>query len=318
MSEMQKAVDAVVDECLAVRPGENLLVICNPATEGIGRALRQAGERAGADAVLALMSERDSHAAEPPPTLARAMLAADVILAPTVQSLSHTDARRRASEAGARIATLPGVTEAMLARVMSADMAALKRRGAALAERLSTAAEARVTCPNGSDLRLGLAGRTAIPDAGELGQAGAFGNLPCGEAFIAPVEKTSEGTLVVDGSIAGIGQVSAPVELIVEKGHLVAASGPEGELLMGLLTAHGRDGTNVAELGIGTNEKAILTGNVLEDEKILGTCHVAFGASAAIGGKVQVPVHLDCVVLKPTVEIGDETVVADGRLLIEG
>ena len=68
---------------------------------------------------------------------------------------------------------------------------------------------------------------------------------------------------------------------------------------MELLTAHGDDGTNIAELGIGTNEKAKLTGNILEDEKILGTVHVAFGASAAIGGTVQVPVHLDCVVMKP-------------------
>ena len=49
---------------------------------------------------------------------------------------------------------------------------------------------------------------------------------------------------------------------------------------MELLTAHGEDGTSLAELGIGTNEKAILTGNLLEDEKILGTAHVAFGASA--------------------------------------
>jgi leucyl aminopeptidase (aminopeptidase T) len=85
---------------------------------------------------------------------------------------------------------------------------------------------------------------------------------------------------------------------------------------MDLLTAHGADGTNVAELGIGTNEKAKLTGNILEDEKILGTCHVAFGASAAIGGRIQVPVHLDCVVLKPTVALDGEPIVRDGELLV--
>lgn len=316
MSELQEAVGAVVEDCLQVRPGENLLIICNPATEGIGVALRDAGERVGAESVLALMSERASHAAEPPATLAAAMLAADVVLAPTVQSLSHTAARRKACEAGARIATLPGVTEAMLARVMSADMAGLRRRGGALADRLSAAATARITCPNGSDLTFGLGGRNAIPDAGDLGERGAFGNLPCGEGFIAPVEGTSEGRLIVDGSIAGIGLVSSPVELVVENGHLVSASGSEGERLMQLLTTHGHDGTNVAELGIGTNEKAILTGNILEDEKILGTCHVAFGASAAIGGTVQVPVHLDCVVLRPTVSIGDEVVLSDGELLL--
>ncbi len=95
----------------------------------------------------------------------------------------------------------------------------------------------------------------------------------------------------------------------------VAATLPEGTKLMELLTAHGPDGTNVAELGIGTNEQAILTGNILEDEKILGTCHVAFGASAAIGGEVQVPVHLDCVALNPEVSIGGEVVLRDGELL---
>ena len=85
---------------------------------------------------------------------------------------------------------------------------------------------------------------------------------------------------------------------------------------MELLTAHGEDGTNIAELGIGTNEEATLTGNILEDEKILGTAHVAFGASAAIGGKVQVPVHLDCVVLEPTVEIDGKEIVRGGELLV--
>jgi leucyl aminopeptidase (aminopeptidase T) len=85
---------------------------------------------------------------------------------------------------------------------------------------------------------------------------------------------------------------------------------------MELLTMHGRDGTNVAELGIGTNEKAQLTGNLLEDEKILGTCHVAFGASAAIGGTVQVAVHLDCVVLEPDLSVDGQPLVRGGRLQV--
>lgn len=306
----------VIRDCLAVREKERVLVVCNPATIGLAERLRGEAGRAGADAVTCLMTERESHAAEPPAPVAAAMAAADVVLAPTVQSLSHTAARREATEAGARIATLPGVTEEMLARVMSADMEGLRRKGEAVAWRLTRADEARVTCPNGSDLRLGLEGREAIPDAGDLSWRGAFGNLPCGEGFIAPVEGTSEGTLVVDGTIATIGRLSEPVELRIEGGHLVSASGREGERLMELLTAHGRDGTNVAELGIGTNEKAQLTGDVLEDEKILGTCHVAFGASAAIGGTVQVPVHLDCVVLKPDVEVGGETIVRGGELMV--
>ncbi len=289
-------------------------MIANPTTQNLGERLREEAAEVGADAVLALISERASHAAEPPRTVGEAMAAADVILAPTVQSLSHTAARKRASEAGARCATLPGVTEEMLARVMSADMEGLRRKGQAIAEALDAASEAHVTAANGTDLRLDLSGREAIPDAGELAGEGAFGNLPCGEGFIAPAG--GNGTLVIDGSIAGIGLVDEPVELVVEGGHLTAARGGQGKAFMELLTAHGEDGTNLAEFGIGTNERAKLTGEILEDEKILGTCHVAFGASAAIGGTVQVPVHLDCVVMKPTVELDGEAIVRDGELLV--
>jgi leucyl aminopeptidase (aminopeptidase T) len=310
------AVRAVIRECMGVQPGEEVLVICNPGTEELGALMRIEAQGDGAQATLAVISERESHAAEPPAPVAAAMAAADVVLAPTIQSLSHTAARKAASEAGVRIATLPGVTEDMLARLMSVDMDELRRRGTAVAAALTAGAEARVTCANGSDLRLGLEGRKAIPDAGQLSRRGAFGNLPCGEGFIAPLEGTGEGTLVVDGSIAGVGEVDTPVALTVRAGHLTEATGSDGAILLGLLTEHGPEATNVAELGIGTNDEAVLTGNILEDEKIVGTAHVAFGASAAIGGTVQVPVHLDCVVLEPTVEIDGEAIVSGGELLI--
>jgi len=303
-----------VRDCLGVKPGEELLTICNPATLELGEALRAEGETVGAESVLAVMSERDSHAGEPPAQLAAAMRSADVVLAPTVQSLSHTAARKAASEAGARIATLPGATVEMLARVMSDDMAELRRRGDRVAAILDRGVEARITCDHGSDLTLGLQGRRAISDAGVLTAPSAFGNLPCGEGFIAPA--TAEGTLVVDGSIAGVGRVDEPVRLTIEGGHLTGAGGEAGARLMELLTVHGPDGTNVAELGIGTNSKAILTGNILEDEKISGTAHVAFGASAAIGGNIQVPVHLDVVALRPEVTVDGTPLVLDGRLLV--
>jgi len=315
-AELDRAVKTVVRQCMGISPGEEVLVVCNPVTEEIGALMRIEAQGDGADATLAVISERDSHAAEPPRPVAAAMAAADVVLAPTIQSLSHTAARKAATDAGVRIGTLPGVTEEMLSRLMTGDLQEIRRRGWAVVTALNRGSEVRITCPHGSDLRLGIEGRLGIVDAGELGNRGAFGNLPCGEGFIAPVEGTAEGTLVVDGSIAGVGLLETPVELTVREGHLVEATGEDGAKLLELLTLHGEDGTNVAELGIGTNEEAILTGNILEDEKILGTCHVAFGASAAIGGTVQVPVHLDCVVLEPTVAIDGETIVSNGDLLV--
>ena len=264
------------------------------------------------------MAERDSHAAEPPATVAAAMLAADVVIAPTVQSLSHTAARKAASEAGVRIATMPGVTEEMLARVMGADMrgaAAPRRRRSA---RCSTAAPRRASpAPTAATCGSGWRRARSIVDAGDLSARGAFGNLPCGEGFIAPLEGTGEGTLVVDGSIAGVGRVEEHGD--AHRSRRAPDRRDRRRRRARCSSCSPRtapDGTNVAELGIGTNEEAILTGNILEDEKILGTAHVAFGASAAIGGTVQVPVHLDCVVLEPTVEIDGEALVRDGELLV--
>ncbi|MFL5870674.1 MAG: aminopeptidase [Solirubrobacterales bacterium] len=314
MSDLDRAVSAVVNDCLGVRDGETMLVVCNPATVGLAERLRAEGGRAGADAISAMIAERATHGTEPPAPVAAAMKASDVVLCPTVQSLSHTEARREATETGARIATLPGITEEMLARVMTADVEGMRRSGEALAELLTAGSEARIIDANGSDLRLELGDRTGMSDDGDLTAPGAFGNLPCGEGFIAPIEGASEGTLIVDGTIGSLGRVDEPVKITVEGGHLTDATGPMGAQLAELLATGGTEGTNVAELGIGTNEKAILTGELLEDEKILGTCHVAFGASASMGGTVQVPIHIDVVVMRPEVSIDGRVVLRDGEL----
>jgi leucyl aminopeptidase (aminopeptidase T) len=316
MSDLERAVHAVIHDCMGVKEGEEVLVVCDPATLGLAERLRGEAGRAGADGVLALMAAREIDGEEPPSSIAAAMKAADVLLAPTTRSLSHTQARRDATAAGVRAATLPQVTDEMLARVMSADMEGLRRKGEAIAGALTDGSEAHLTCERGSDLRLGLEGRTGLPDAGDLRAPGAFGNLPCGEGFIAPVEGTAEGILVVDGTISSMGRVEPPAKLTVEAGHLTAADGEIGAQLLELLRRYEPDGTNVAELGIGTNEKAILTGNLLEDEKLLGTAHVAFGASAAIGGEVQVPIHIDCVVLRPTIAVDGREIVSAGELVV--
>jgi leucyl aminopeptidase (aminopeptidase T) len=316
MSDLERAVHAVIHDCMGVKEGEEVLVIANPSTLGMAERLRAEAGRAGADGVLALMADRPTDGAEPPAVLAAAMAKANVVLAPTVKSLSHTAARREANEAGVRVATLPQVTEENLARVMSADMDALSARCHAVARILDQGSEAHLTCANGSDLRLSLEGRTGTPDDGNLTAPGAFGNLPCGEGFISPLEGATEGTLVVDGTITSIGIPEQPTTLTVEGGHLRDATGDAGKALMEALTAHGEDGTNVAELGIGTNEKAIPSGNLIEDEKILGTAHVAFGANAAIGGTVQVPIHIDCVVMKPDLAIDGEPLIRAGELLV--
>jgi leucyl aminopeptidase (aminopeptidase T) len=122
---------------------------------------------------------------------------------------------------------------------------------------------------------------------------------------------------VVAATIASLGVPDEPVTLTVEDGRLLDAENGLGPRFLELLQAAGEGGTNLAELGVGTNDRAQLTGRVLEDEKIFGTAHVAFGASAGIGGTVSVPIHLDVVILEPTLEVGGERVLETGRYLLD-
>jgi leucyl aminopeptidase (aminopeptidase T) len=238
-----------------------------------------------------------------------------VFIAPTNRSLSHTRARSQATEAGARGATMPGVTPELLARVMAVDFERMAARSRAVAGLLDAGRSARLTCPRGSDLRLDLTGRSATADDGRYTEPGAFGNLPPGEGFIAPLD--GEG-MVVATSLGPDGLSDPPATLTVRGGQIVAAEGGLGPRYLERLRAHGERARNLAELGVGTNDAAHLTGNILEDEKILGTVHVAFGASAAIGGTVSVPIHLDVIVVDASLEIDGRAVLAEGRWLLDG
>ncbi len=314
MSDLAPAVRTVIEKCLAVKEGEDVVVVVDPATRAIGDALRDEAAAAGADAVLIVMDERATHGTEPPPAVAAALAACDVFIAPTSKSLSHTSARKRATDHGARGATMPGVTEDMLARVMAVDFDTMAARSKAVADLLDRGTRAHVTCPRGTDLELALAGRAGIADDGELSARGAFGNLPCGEGFIAPA--FGEGT-VVASSLAPFGIGEEPATLTVAEGRIVAADGGLGPRFIELLLSQGELGTNLAELGVGTNDRARLTGNILEDEKILGTVHVAFGASAGIGGKVSVPIHLDVVIVDASLDVDGQTVLDHGRYVLD-
>jgi leucyl aminopeptidase (aminopeptidase T) len=310
--DFDRAVQTVLGRCLAVREGEEVLVIADPVRERLGRALLDAARALGADGSLSILPPDPRRGSEPTRAVAAAFSACDVFLAPCVPSLSHTTARNAASEKGIRGATLPDVTEDMLARLMSADFDAMAKRCAAVAQLLSDADEAHLTCPRGTDFRLDLRGRSGIADDGDLTAAGAFGNLPCGEGFISPAG--GEGTIIASTEpLTGI--QDEPLRIEVRDGALAEATNPT---FLAALDAHAPNGRNLAELGVGTNDQATLTGNVLEDEKILGTAHIAFGASAGIGGTVTVPVHLDVVVTDASLTIGATHVLDAGRYLIDG
>ena len=313
---MERAIQTVLVGCLGVRKAEEVLILTDPARRPIADALVEGARELESETVLMEMIEREMHGNEPPDFVAAAMRECDVLIAPTTKSLSHTEARRAACANGVRAATMPNITEEMLIRTMGADYSEVRRRAGALAGLLTEAREVRVVAEGGTSATFVVDGRQGVADDGDLTAPGSFGNLPAGEGFVAPVEGKTSGRIVFDGSIWPLGLLEEPLVVDVEDGYAASVSGSRADEFRSILEPYGREALAVAELGIGANDKAKLTGNVLEDEKIMGTIHVAFGDNHTFGGTIRVSSHQDGVVLNPTVTIDSEVVLEGGRLLV--
>jgi leucyl aminopeptidase (aminopeptidase T) len=201
---------------------------------------------------------------------------------------------------------------------MNADYHKIAERTHKLCAMLEKSKKIRVTSPGGTDITMPIGGRTAHASSGLFRQAGQWGNLPTGEAYLAPLEGVSNGTVVVDGSMAGIGVVSEPIRITVKHGFATEITGgAEAKKLIELLEPHGKDARTVAEFGIGTNDKAILTGKIIEDEKVMGTIHIAFGDNKSMGGSVRVASHLDGLVKQPNVWFDGREIMRNGEFIVD-
>ncbi len=229
--------------------------------------------------------------------------AVDAVIALSNYSTSHTQFRNLLTDlCGSRYASMPLFDFAMIEGPMGTDWRALSKKTLAIAKIVNKAETIEVTTPNGTALTLSKKGRKALADTGILTKPGAFGNLPAGEVFLAPLEGTAQGVLVLEW--APTRRLNKAITLLIKDGIVQEVSGddPYAAVLKAKL-AERPENRNVAELGIGTNSMAKRPDNILESEKILGTIHVALGDNSSFGGNVRTPFHQDFVFFRPTVTL---------------
>lgn len=246
--------------------------------------------------------------------------AVNAVIALSRYSTSHTNFRDLLTRlCKTRYASMPLFEVSMLEGPMNINWRELKKRTLLIASRVKEAENIKITAPNGTSLVLSKKGRRVYKDTGILTRPGSFGNLPAGEVFLAPVEGTSEGLLVIEW--APTRPLSSPLRLKIEKGKVVEIEGnePFKEELLKKLEENPLN-ANIAELGIGTNDGAKRPDNILESEKILGTVHIALGDNSSFGGKVRTPMHQDFVIFKPTVVLikgkKEKTLIKEGELFL--
>ncbi len=259
-------------------------------------------------------------------TKAREIVAANagdvprIIVAMSNNSSSHTNYRKLACHAGARFASLPHFDPEMFDSSMNVDWQALADRTSRLTAAVNRAEWINIECPNGTAMHICKRGRDAGGDDGLLTAPGCFGNLPAGEAYFAPLEGESHGVMVIEWGPTR--KLASPLTLTIADGRVVRIDGDEP--LRQVLEARFAENDacrNLAELGIGTNDKASRPDNVLEAEKILGTIHLALGDNTGFGGAVAAPFHEDYVFYQPTVTLvmadGSEEIILDaGKLQV--
>jgi len=310
MSDLQVPARTAIEQCLNVSDGERVVVVTDDDRRPIGEALYAAALDATDDATVVQYPPGDNHGEEPPAAVAAAMRAADVFLAPTSKSLSHTRARSAATDAGARGATLPGITEDVFVTGLDADYAQIAAHCESVLDQVADADEVRVTTELGTDVTFEPGERAWRSDTGMVHDDGDFSNLPAGEVFVAP--ETANGRFVVDGTMMPYERLDDDQTLSfeVEDGQVAEIGDDRLREQFAELAADAGDAVyNLAELGIGTNVAVTeLVGSVLLDEKAAGTVHVAIGDNAGIGGDTDAPIHSDGVIQDPTVYADGEVV----------
>jgi len=294
----RKAAKNVLINCMGLKKNEKFIIITDNMLLKLADIFYKGAKDMGYEPVVVKYFPGKVHGEEPPQLVQDALIKADAALLLTSKSLSHTRARKLASQCGVRIASLPGISRDVIMRTLGFDHRKTEKIINGIAKKLTRAKKITVKTKSGTKISFSAAGRKGFSDTGIYKQKGEFGNLPAGEACIAPLEGTANGIIVIDASIAGMGKLKKHITVEIKKGLLIKSN---PEKFKKQLDKYGKNSDNLAEFGIGLNPKACVTGNVLEDEKACGTCHFAFGTNTSFGGKVQAPVHIDAVLYKPEI-----------------
>ena len=317
MTRYEKAAQTVVNRCVDLKRDEAVLILVSEPLLDVGTLLFQTCSKRTNKAHLLQLSHLLPQG-QISAALAAFMREMNVVFAVTSPSISHTEARRQACRAGVRIVSMPDITLNTFSRITNMNLEKITRRSNKIADILSMAQEVHLTAPNGTDVLFPIKNRKGYSDTGVVDTPGAFSNLPAGEASIAPDDGLSHGQLVVDSGMGVNPKDQERVTIIIKDGRAARISGGvTARKLSQYLSKFGSDSRLVAEFGIGTNDTAHISGYALEDEKVLGTTHMALGNNLSFGGTTDVPLHLDAVIYKSTVKIDGKIILNKGKLAID-
>ncbi|MFH1642985.1 MAG: aminopeptidase [Nanoarchaeota archaeon] len=297
---------------MGLKRKESCLVVFDKNKEEIAKRFFLAAKKICENAEMVETPVAKVNGSEPPKNISTKMKEYDVNLLITTRSLSHTNSRRNASKKGARIASMPGITEEMIKRTLNADYKKIEEANKKLLGLLQ-GKKLRIVTKKGTDVTMDIG--PCFIDSGIYIKKGDFGNLPAGEVGFAP--KNANGTIIIDKTFAGVGKLRNDIKITVKNGFAEKIiGGKEAKKLSAILKKYNdKNVYNIAECAIGTNPKAKITGKTLEDEKVRGTVHIALGDNTSYPrGKIKAPMHLDGIIAQPTIFVDNKKIIDKGKI----
>lgn len=295
-----------VNQCMKISENENVLIVTDEKMDQtIVKAIENECLKSKAKTIVHKIKPLQTNGQEPDKETAKLMKEYQAEFFITSKSLSHTNARINACKSGARIASMPGIVKFSLTKGgLTADYNEIKKLCLKMFFKIKRSKSIKIISENGTDLEMRVGMYEWDIDEGLYHKPGDFGNLPAGEVDTSPDDFSTNGNLIIDK----MGSYGEKIQFKIKDGFAYEING--SEKIVEKINSVGSKARIVAEIGIGTNPKAKLIGNILEDEKVFGTVHIAFGNNASYGGKNKVQFHQDGIILKPTL-------IADGRKLIK-
>ena len=255
---------------------EKTVVVFDTQTKSVANCFSEAAQSVGGNVFLVETPLAKMHGEEPSLAVAQAILNADLVLGLRNKSMAHTNARLAMTENGGRYLSLPDYTlELLNDPSLQVDYAAQFENVLAISDALTKGSELRVVTEAGTDIKMDAAGRFGNCCPGFVKNKGDLGSPPDIEANISPLENSSNGVIVVDGSIpfTGFGLLHKPIILEIKDGKISKISGNQHDVdkLEALFASHGNKKSRIlAECGVGLNPAANLTGVMLTDEGAWG------------------------------------------------
>ncbi|NVM29117.1 MAG: hypothetical protein HWN65_09745 [Candidatus Helarchaeota archaeon] len=315
--DYRKGARVIVETCMGIKPNEKVLIITSRGSKRITTLLSEEAATLGADVTSVNVKVKDMQI-EPPEEVSKKMLESDVILAvlpySTIQLFLHMNARRAATDAGARVGGVPYIKP----NITHEDIYEITELTEKLAEILTNGDEARISTKKGTDVVFSIKDRISAPLRVRHVVPGAWGAVPeYAEAAIAPVEGTAQGAWIIDVFFEKVGPIKFPVNVLIENGRAIKIEGgEEATKIRAIIEAADENGNNIAELGIGTNHTLKHTTGTIGDKMMKGTAHLAIGKNINIGGQTFSNIHHDGVMDKVTIQIDGETIQKEGKFLI--